>query len=501
MTISKNGLLAIVVGSMLSGVAATGDSGRVEVTLDRSPDRVETPLNPPLVRIGTLVAREKPDPSDDRWQIGCEVLDRDFANFDEYKRFLVPLGIRNVRFQGGWAKCERTKGVYDFSWLDAQVDWVLAHGLNPLIETSYGNPIYNDVRADLGGGFPSGEKALVAWDAWVDALTRHFKGRVRDWGMWNEPDNNPQHTPERVAAFNVRTARIVKRNIPDARVAGLVFNHPDTNRFDRALKAMGPDTALFWRFVYHSYEYNPESSYGDVAHCQALVKKYAPHAVLWQGENGAPSETVYTLALLGRPWSEYSQAKYNLRRMLGDLGRSIPSSVFTICDYNHVGRELGTFGLLRANKSHEVIGVKRAFYAVQNVATLFDSRTKLVARRNYSKDGTIEIWEYRRDGKRLYVFWDHMDGKSVPPSESFELRPFVMDVPKGAEALETPVWIDLLTGRIYEFPKERVLRHSDGITYTDIPLYDSPCVLTERLVVDAAMLAPTQSNVRTRASH
>jgi len=416
------------------------------VKLDESPDRVESPLNPPLKRLGTLVPRGAPDPKDDRWQIGCETLDRGFADFEEYKEFLVPLGIRNIRLQGGWAKCEKEKGVYDFAWLDTCVDWALKNGFNPLIETSYGNKLYNDVEADLGGGFPSSEKGLAAWDAWVDALTKHFKGRVRDWGMWNEPDNNKKHTPEIVADFNVRTAKIVKRNIPDARIAGLVFNHPDTNRFDRALRKMGDDTKLFWRFIYHSYEYNPESSYGDVERCQTLVKKYAPAAELWQGENGAPSETVHTLALLWKPWSEYSQAKYNLRRMIGDASRGIPSSVFTISDYTHVGREpLATYGLLRANAHHEVTSVKRAFYSVQNVATLFDSRSVPFCRRSFSKDPTVEVWEWKRDGKRLYVFWDHKDAKTVQPSESFELRPLVLEVPKACGRVEDPVWIDLLT--------------------------------------------------------
>ena len=32
-------------------------------------------------RAGTLVPRSKPDPKDDQWMIGCEVLDRDFARF------------------------------------------------------------------------------------------------------------------------------------------------------------------------------------------------------------------------------------------------------------------------------------------------------------------------------------------------------------------------------------------------------------------------------------
>ena len=92
-----------------------------------------------FTRAGTLVPRSKPDPNDDQWMIGCEVLDRDFARFSAYKDYLPGLGIRSIRLQGGWAKCEKVKGVYDFAWLDEPVDFALAHGLNPVLETDYGN--------------------------------------------------------------------------------------------------------------------------------------------------------------------------------------------------------------------------------------------------------------------------------------------------------------------------------------------------------------------------
>ena len=83
------------------------------------------------LQAATLVPRSCPDPKDDQWMIGCEVLDRDFAKFSAYKDYLPKLGIRSIRLQGGWAKCEKEKGKYDFSWLDEPVDFALAHGLRP----------------------------------------------------------------------------------------------------------------------------------------------------------------------------------------------------------------------------------------------------------------------------------------------------------------------------------------------------------------------------------
>ena len=50
--------------------------------------------------------------------------------------------------------------------------------------------------------------------------------------------------------------------------------------------------------------------------------------------------------------------------------------------------------------------------------------------------------------------------------------------------MNEPVWADLLTGRVYAFPKANV-REVDGETfYFDVPVYDSPCILAERAALD-----------------
>ena len=137
------------------------------------------------------------------------------------------MGIKRIRLQAGWAKTEKVKGVYDFAWLDRQVDY-LAPGLDVLIETSYGNPIYpGGGGASLSDGLPSGDTGLAAWDRWIDALAGHYRDRVQDWSTWNEPSNSKGNTPEILADNNIRTAAIIKRHIPDARIAGLVLSSPN----------------------------------------------------------------------------------------------------------------------------------------------------------------------------------------------------------------------------------------------------------------------------------
>ena len=497
----KNRVFAVVV---LAGFIGSAFGGMYDIWPDVSDGRVKSPLRVEFRKVGSLRPRAAHEIRGSNWCLGCETLDRGFADFNEYRDLVEPLGIRQVRLQGGWAKCERAKGVYDFAWLDEIVDYLSARGVSCAIETGYGNPIYPGGGGwDLAGGFPTSEVALSAWDAWVDALTRHFATRVKTWLMWNEPDiGEPRKTPEAIAAFNVRTAKIVKRNVPDAEIAGLSLAYGKASALDDCLKAMGTDVGLFDWIVYHGYENAPEASYAEVERMKAVLAQYAPRARLWQGENGCPSEMATRFALSKVAWSEYSQAKWDMRRMLGDLGHDVRSSVFTICDFNHTGREINLKGLLRADEERKVIAVKRAYYAVQNVAGVFDDRwTRRTDSSFGTKDESLSAFHYQdRKGTSLFVFWTHGrdfvnsgekggvlgEGEwTLPyerPGDSFETRPAVFGY-VGAP-LKDPVWVDLLTGDVYAYPKDRQIVSAGRVRLLDVPVYDSPCLLTERSALE-----------------
>ncbi len=109
--------------------------------ISTSPDRVRTPLRVDSPRIGTIRPRSATEIGPSNWTLGCETLDRDFADWDEYQDYVAPLGLKAIRLQAGWAKCERVRGAYDFAWLDHIVDDAIARGLDPILETGYGNPV------------------------------------------------------------------------------------------------------------------------------------------------------------------------------------------------------------------------------------------------------------------------------------------------------------------------------------------------------------------------
>ncbi len=235
---------SVVAALTLATLSATAVAG-AGPKIDTSPDRARTDLNPGLKRIGTIKPRSANQISGSNWTLGCETLDRDFADYQQYKEYIVPLGIKTIRLQGGWAKTERVKGSYDFAWLDTIIHDAHGRGLNILLETGYGNTVYEGGGGwDLAGGFPTSPEGLAAWDRWVEAMATRYKGKVRDWAMWNEPDINKQHKPEDIALFNIRTAEIIKRVIPSARIAGLSLASSSPKLLENCLKVLDAKGSL-----------------------------------------------------------------------------------------------------------------------------------------------------------------------------------------------------------------------------------------------------------------
>ena len=473
-------------------LAALALAGAVSAqVLDTSETRVQTTLDPKLKRIGTLTPRSVGEIAGQNWSLGCETLDRDFAKYDSYKDYLVPLGIQRIRLQGGWATTEREPGKYDWRWLDRVIDDARSRGLEIFLETNYGNPVYpGGGGRGLSGGFPTSVEAWAAWDKWVEAMATRYKGKVRDWEMWNEPDGNKGHTPEMVADIDIRTAEIIKRVIPEARIAGGVLCGPKPTFAEGWLKRVTSlkKEALFTWFIYHGYTRNPDvGHYEEVEKLKALFKKYAPEIKLWQGEAGTQSEFCLGGALCKYPWTELTQAKWMTRRMLGDLGHDVGSLIFAIADldYNRWdGYQLGDmdrYGLVKTDKQYRLLKVKTSYYAVQNVVAVFDDTLERLADDacavQCAKATACYAYQHKPDGQLLLVFWD----KSAVPSNGNETVSATLTLAKGN--FKEPVWVDTLTGGIFELPKEKMSVEGEKLVFKDIPVYDAPAFIAEKSLV------------------
>jgi hypothetical protein len=488
----------------IAGTALPGGPVARAQIVETVRDRVVTNLNVGLPYIGTIAARSIDEITSSNWLLGCETLDRDFADYDQYKAFIGPLGIKRLRMQAGWSKTETVKGRYDFGWLDHIIDDAVGRGFEPWLQTSYGNALYEGGGgANLGAGLPVSADALDAYDRWVTALVTRYRDKVRDWEVWNEPNfgDNTINTPEMTADFNVRTAEIITRIQPTARISGLAlghFNQTFVERFFARLAERGA-FGLFDTMTYHDYVYNPDANHHQVMLLRAALEKHTRTVRLRQGENGAPSAGgTGRGALWDYPWTELTQAKWNTRRMLGNLGQDIESSVFSLVEMNYTSgpiHRLNYKGLLKSDASKRVIRPKIAYYAVQNVTSVFDDslerlagleHTHNIARGGeaarlytHSTDRQLAVFGYRHKttGKQVYTIWQ----RDNIPVDANDVS--LQDITITQGSFDQPVWVDVISGGVYEIPASQWSRTGTTYTFKRIPVYDAPVLIADRSLV------------------
>ncbi len=455
--------------------------------------------------LGSVKPRSTNEIESSNWLIGCETLDRDFTNYDEYKEYIVPLGIKRLRMQAGWDKTEKVKGIYDWAWLDHIIDDAAGRGLQPWLQTSYGNHNYKGGGgANLGAGMPDSKEALEAWDKWVSALVTRYKDKVKDWEIWNEPNfgDNEINTPEKTAELNSRTISIIKRIQPDARVSGLSMGHislPYAESFFKILQAKGK-LSMFHDITYHDYVYNPDANYDKVEALRTILHKYAPGMPLRQGENGAPSSGGSGRgALWDYNWSELTQAKWDTRRMLGNLGHDIECSIFGLIEMAYTSgpiNKLNYKGIIQSDSTKKAIRPKVAYYALQHVTSIFDNSLERIKGLHFTHnrpllsttkeplfvqttDRSLSVFGYshKKTGRSIYTIW----ADDYIPTDNNTLRN--MDFSFSHASFEQPVLVDIITGIVYEIPADRWSKSGNVFSFTGIPVYDAPMLIADRSLI------------------
>ncbi|PSR54053.1 hypothetical protein AHMF7605_11235 [Adhaeribacter arboris] len=439
--------------------------------------------------VGQLKSRSAKEIRNSTWSIGGETLDRDYTNYQAYKEYLGPLGATRIRLQGGWAKCEKVKGQYDFTWLDAVVDDALSQGIKPWIQTSYGNSIYEGGgEAALAGGIPTSEVALKAWDAWVQALVKHFKNRVTEWEIWNEPDLSKKFTASQFARFHERTASIIRQEQPDARIIGLALCCMTWNEYaDTVLTHLSTVNKknLMDVVTFHGYALRPEDTYKRVDELRKVFAKHGMQVEYMQGENGAPStpKEITIGAMRERDWTELTQVKWDLRRMLGDHGRGISTNLFTISDIHYAAGDhmtgVNSKGLLKTNPDKTIERPKIAYKAAQNIFSLFDNQLERNPENKLKvnqENITTFSYRHKKSNGSLATIW----ADEATPAERYPPKVTTLTL---SGTFKAPVFIDLISGKVYEIPKNDWKKEGNTYTFTNIPVPDYPVAIAEKSIL------------------
>jgi hypothetical protein len=434
------------------------------------------------------------------WTIGCEVLDRDYADYSSYKRYLGELGAKTARLQLGWAKCEKEKGIYDFRWIKVIVEDLKAKMIRPWLQFSYGNPIYRGGGdPTLAGGMPRSEEALNAWDNWVRLTVSQFKDYTNYWEVWNEPNlpdkNNVVKTPEEYGKFFVRTAEIIKKQQPEAVISGLVlcgmhkWSFEYIKGFLDYLRKSGK-LDLLDEITYHPYPEVPEETYPLADSLRHLLTDYSNKIKIKHGETGCPATFNTSGVLANHDWTEISQSKWLLRRMCGDYAYNIPTSIFTMIDFTYpVTKSLGhsytlKMGLLAKDSLNQEGKKRTSFFSVQNAINLLNENWRNAKIADYTleqkTDGIklADIYCYqmnnRNADKIMLMIWL---GNKVPENS---IKNTLVNLNIHNAHFEDPVMVDLLSGKVFSISRASLESQQNSDFHINFPVYDSPLIITEK---------------------
>lgn len=447
----------------------TGNAQKIEISV------------PGLKQVGIIKTKTSNEIKSSPWSVGCETLDRDYATFSNYKTYVGELGVKHARLQSGWAKCEKQKGIYNFQWLDSCVYGLVDEGVAPWISLSYGNPIYKS-EINLGAGIFTDEETLTAWCRYVETIVARYKDVVNEWEIWNEPRHS--ESPEAYANLMIRTSESIKKVQPDATIMGFTvhgFTPGFVLKFPRAvfeiLKARNKLDIVDY-VTYHPYTYNPDECYSMVDELKELVHSYNPRLKLYQGESGAPSEYRETMALSKYEWTELSQAKWVLRRMVGDYTRDIRSSVFTIIDLKYP-HEINRKGIIHVNEDKTVDHPKLAYHGVKHVAGYLDDGFNSLGRLEYKSapEKGLTIAGVRKKKKSGFLVW--FDDQI--PDNNLEWDEISLTI-EGVN-FKHPVYVEMISGKVYEMEGQSWYNRGRDVEYKKLPVWDSPVMIVERSLV------------------
>ena len=443
-----------------------------------------------LPELGHLVTHPSDGSGHSRWSVGCECLDRDMGDFSEYRKYLGELGVGYARIQSGWDKTEQKKGKYDFAWLDTIVDGLHEEGLVPWMCLCYANHLYSDAGKSLNAALVKDGPVMDAWLRYVRATVKRYRGKVVMYEVWKEPDGNKANDPADYGRLLLRTAEAIRECDPDAKVCG--FGLTGAPKAKREWMATALDVLkdagrldLLDVISYHLYYHNPDLTRDDVREFRALVDSYDPRIAIFQGESGCPSQLETGHAMNHWEWTEYSQVKWDLRRMANDFAMDIKGNVFTFVDLRYENM-LQSFGLLRMNLLGKFLYKRPSFYGVKHLAGLLSADV-------YPSGVEVEYCGGRKiasvglsdaGGKLLGVMLWYCDRI---PGDSLEKTPETITVHH--PQFEEPVYVEPITGKVHRLVDTVILRGAaqpDHTTYTNLPMWDSPVFIMEKSSVNYA---------------
>jgi hypothetical protein len=211
-----------------------------------------------------------------------------------------------------WTSLEPLKGVWNWEPLDTWVAAAEQHGVRDILLTLGQTPAWASSNPDqvnyVGAGAPAPPADNQDWRDYIAAVGQRYKGRIRYYEIWNEPNDNTYYTgtvPE-LAQLTADAYSILKQVDPANTVISPAAYAP--GYLDQLLQAgVGSNVDMI---AFHFYETPPEATAYAMANVRLVMAKNGAGSIpLWDTEGASGDTTV----------PEDQAAAYLVRKYLVDL--------------------------------------------------------------------------------------------------------------------------------------------------------------------------------------
>jgi hypothetical protein len=211
----------------------------------------------------------------------------------------VPFGSLRLWDAGtNWSQVEAVKGKYNWVQLDTAITNAKAHHVKDVLLVLGSTPTWNASRIKPSDypvpGAASTPKSLAAWDAFVTAVVKRYKGRITSYQIWNEASLTMfwNGSPEKLAELTKRAADIIHAGDPNARVVAASTTVRLAGSFERffprylaALAKLNWPIDVFAAHTYPASKGTTDERAAFVARVKAaLVAAGAPDLPVWDTE-------------------------------------------------------------------------------------------------------------------------------------------------------------------------------------------------------------------------
>lgn len=313
-----------------------------------------------------------------------------------------------------WGSIENPKGNFDWAKADSTVALFEKYQINLLGILCYNSAWSNNTS-------PANDQDVEEFANYVENIIKRYKGRVRYWEVWNEPNIPPFWVPRanpRVYAKLLKRSYEVAHSVyPDVKIIGLVTSGVDLNFIEAVLKeGVGRYMDIISVHPYHGHPptyWGEKTELGKLPRLKNLLDKYGLNIPIWITECGW--ETRGSI-------NERIQAEYLIKFYVRVLASKLVERIywFDLDDWGERDSpDEGQFGLIYCDQTP-----KPSFVAYRTMTGVLHDFTQINAIQTPAGiEGYRFTWE--AEPKIAYVFWSNAGVQQLTSPEDAK---FIVDI-------------------------------------------------------------------------